>query len=152
MAMLTKQKAQKEYVCGICGKTISKGEIYKKINSSHVPKIICDDCKISRSELTNSEYLCWLYELQDCFRINMIDDVEELLGYFEEKRNELEIQMENMTEKSKKTKKGILLQERIDNLSSTIYEMEQISFDEEDSEEEIESQLEDARQLLMALI
>lgn len=152
MAMLTKQKAQKEYVCGKCGRTILKGEFYKKINSSHNPKIICDDCRISRSELTKSEYLCWLYELQDCFRIDMIDDVEELLSYFEDKRNELEMQMENMTEKAKRTKEGILLQERIDNLSSTIYEMEQISFDEEDSEEEIESQLEDARKLLMALV
>lgn len=150
MAKISKQKAQKEYICSKCDRTISKGEIYKKIIESYnVKKNVCIDCYVSRSELTKSEYLSWLYEMQDGFSIYIPDDVQELIDCLEEEKNILEVELEKL---SKQTKKSLLMKERIDNLDSTIYELEQIQFEEDDTEEEIEYKLEDARQYLNALI
>lgn len=158
MAKLTRQKARKEYECCKCKNTISKGEIYQKITEMYSkPKIVCNNCVVSRCELTSSEYLAWLFDLQDSFIISSPDEVYELIDCLEEQKSELEDKLSNIPEQFQDGEPASILQERIDNLEATISELEQFDFEDieeddgESSEEQVESMLEEARELLSAL-
>jgi len=158
MAKLTRQKARKEYECCKCKSTISKGEIYQKITDMYSkPKIVCNNCVISRSELTGSEYLSWLYDLQDTFRFYSSDEVDELIGYLEEQKSELEEKLYNIPEQFQDGEPAAILQERIDGLEEAISQLEQLDFNEneegaEPSEEEIKGLLDEAEQILSAIM
>lgn len=165
MAKLTTQKARKEYICSKCQRTISQGETYKKITAMYsAPRIVCNDCKVPRSELTSSEYLAWLYDLQDTFEINDESDVESLKDELENQRDELQDRYDNIPESLQDGDAGTLLQERIDTLESAISDLEQIDFDEIDqdddetddenegsAEEMLEEKLDEAREILGSL-
>ena len=162
MAKLTTQKARKEYVCSKCQRTISPGETYKKITAMYSqPKVVCNDCKVPRSELTSSEYLAWLYDLQDTFEINDQSDVDNLRDELENQVSELQDRFDNIPESLQDGDAGTLLQERIDTLESAISELEQIDFDDieeadeddedVDAEEWLEEKLEEAREILGSL-
>ena len=158
MAKLTRQKARKEYECCKCKSTISKGEIYQKITEMYSkPKIVCNNCVVSRSELTSSEYLSWLYDLQDTFRFYSSDEVDELIGYLEEQKSELEEKLYNIPEQFQDGEPASILQERIDGLDEAISQLEQLDFNEnedgeEPSEEEIQGLLEEAEEILSAIM
>jgi len=158
MAKLTRQKARKEYECCKCKKTISKGEIYQKITEMYSkPKIVCNNCVVSRSELTSSEYLSWLYELQDTFRFYSSDEVDELIGYLEDQKSELEEKLYNIPEQFQNGEPASILEDRIDGLDEAISQLEQLDFNEnedreEPSEEEIQGLLEEAEQILSAIM
>ncbi len=161
MAKLTSQKARKEYICSKCQKTISPGETYKKITAMYSkPRIVCNDCKVPRSELTSSEYLAWLYDLQDTFEINDESDVESLSEELENQVSELQDRFDNIPESLQDGDAGTLLQERIDTLESAISDLEQIDFDDieeepddedADAEELLEEKLDEAREILGSL-
>ena len=158
MAKLTRQKARKEYECCKCKNTISKGEIYQKITEMYSkPKIVCNNCGVSRSELTSSEYLAWLYDLQDTFRFFSSDEVDELIGNLEDQKSELEDKLCNIPDQFQDGEPASILQERIDGLEEAISQLEQLDFNEnedgeEPSEEEIQSLLEEAEQILSAIM
>jgi len=158
MAKLTRQKARKEYECCKCKKTISKGEIYQKITEMYSkPKIVCNNCVVSRCELTSSEYLSWLYELQDTFRFYSSDEVDELIGYLEDQKSELEEKLYNIPEQFQNGEPASILEDRIDGLDEAISQLEQLDFNEnedreEPSEEEIQGLLEEAEQILSAIM
>lgn len=158
MAKLTRQKAQKEYQCCKCERKIQKGELYQKIIEMYrKPRIVCSDCVIPRSELTSSEYLAWLYELQDYLQIESPDDVQSIIETLEEQKGELEDKLYNMPEQFQDGEAGSTLQERIDNLDDAILSLEQIDFDEEseetsdDRQQTIEEKLDEAIEIIMSL-
>lgn len=127
MAKLTRQKARKEYVCSRCKRIIKKGEEYQKILAMYKkPQVVCSDCKISRSELTSSDYYSWLFDLQDNFMIESIEDLERLLGEIENQKDELEGRYENIPEHLQDGNAGDILLDRIDNLEETYNELEEI--------------------------
>jgi len=150
MAKLTEHRARKEYECYKCKRKIQKGDKYKKIVEMYrKPKTICDDCNVPRSELTSSQYLGWIYDLQDNFVINSKDDVESLIEIIEEQKEELEERFENIPEQLQDGNAGTILQDRIEILEDTISQLEQIDFD--DTDEELKNKLEEAREILMYL-
>lgn len=113
------------------------------------PKTICDDCNVPRSELTSSQYLGWIFDLQDNFVINSKDDVESLIEIIEEQKEELEERFENIPEQLQEGNAGTILQDRIEILEDTICQLEQIDFD--DNDEELKNKLEEAKEILMYL-
>lgn len=157
MAKLTTQRARKEYVCSKCQKNISPGETYKKITEMYSkPRFVCNDCEVSRSELTSSQYLAWLYDLQDTFEINNSSDVESLSEELENQMYELQERLDNIPESLQDGDAGSLLQERIDELESAMFELERIDFDDiedknENYEELLEKKLDEAREILGSL-
>lgn len=158
MAKLTRQKARKEYECCKCKKMILKGDIYQKIVERYrEPKTVCQNCVVPRSELTGSEYLSWLFDLQDNFEIESFDDIESLIENIEEQKDELEEKLSNIPEQFQDGEAATILQDRIDCLYDAICELEQIDledFDEKTEEEkqnDLESKLEEAREIIISL-
>ena len=157
MAKMYMQKARKEYTCSKCGAKINVGEQYYKIEAMYSrTKYRCCKCKPQRSELTSSEYLSWLYDLQDNlaerYDLRSEDVKDELYSEIESQRDELQDRLDNMPEQLQYAPTGEMLQERIDSLENALDELDGLEYpDEEDyklddyeredlSEEEIEEQ------------
>lgn len=157
MAKLTKQKARKEYKCFKCNRKILKGEVYQKIIQIYrKPIFVCCDCVVPRSELTSSEYLSWLYDLQDNFQLESPEDVESLIENIEDQKYELEDRFSNIPDQLQEFVAGEILQERIDVLDDAIRSLEQIEFEESDDETDLDQEcinerLEEALDILMSL-
>lgn len=127
MGQITWQKSRKEYKCSKCGTSISKGDDYKRIIINFKkPRIVCDRCKIKRSELTDSEYLQWLYDLQDdCDCENDIDK-DYLISELEGKKEELDDKLSNMPESLQdSSSSGMQLSERIESIDNAISTIEE---------------------------
>jgi phage gpG-like protein len=104
-----------------------------------------------RSQLTQSNYLSQLYDLQDRIEDITADSpeslesaVSELIGEFESLRDETQESLDNMPESLQSSPTGELLQERIDCLDGVISELEDIDCDyEEPDEDEIKDEIAD---------
>lgn len=157
MAKSTKQKARKEYKCNKCGAVINKGDEYYKIEAMYQStKYRCCKCKPQRSELTSSEYLSWLYDLQDNlterYDLRSESAKDELYSEIESQKDELEDRLNNMPEQLQYAPTGETLQERIDSLDSALDDLDNLEYPDEEeyrldddekedlSEEEIEEQ------------
>jgi hypothetical protein len=129
---------------------IEKGESYYwwafKNGGKHLSKTAP-----KASQLTRSNYLSQLYDLQD--RIGEIkaespEDlesvVEELKSDLESLKEETEGSLENMPESLQSSPTGELLQERVDSLDNAISELESIDLDyEEPDTDEIKEEIAD---------
>lgn len=156
MAKVTIQKANKEYNCSKCGNLICKGESYYKIvERFSSPKIRCAQCKPQRSELTNSEYLSWLYNLQDnlstLYDLREEEAKDELYIELEEQQSDLQDRFDNIPEQLQEGDAGQTLQDRIDSLDSAMSDLDYLEFpqredvyDEDLTEEEIDTAYEEA--------
>lgn len=137
MAKLTKQKSRKEYICQKCKHTIHVGEEYYKIEAMYAAtKYRCLNCKPSRSELTSSEYLAWLYELKDNidhYDLRTEEGKDDLYTEIEQMKSELEDKLYNMPEQLQYAPTGEMIQERIDALDEALSDLDSVDFpDEED--------------------
>ena len=159
MAKLSHQKARKEYVCEKCKKEINKGENYYKILEQFRPvRIRCANCRPERSELTNSEYYSWLYDLQDHleerYDLRTEEGKNDLYTELEQQRDVLQEKLDNIPEQLQYASAGETLQERIDGIDSAMSEMDCLDYPEEDDEnlkdllDEYESNLTDLIQEL----
>lgn len=104
-----------------------------------------------RSQLTQSNYLSQLYDLQDRIEEVKPDNPEALEEFIEELKNDLEIlrdetqeSLDNMPENLQSSPTGELLQERIDCLENAISELEDIDYDyEEPDTDDIKEEIAD---------
>lgn len=139
-----KQKASRPYTCSKCGKEISKGDEYYRLSGFRVPtKIRCCSCGYTRADLTTSEYLKWLYDLQDNFT-DIFEESEELANdiasELEDKRDELQDSYDNIPESLQQGAVAEIIQERIDSLDSAIDDLYSLDypdmndFDEDDTD------------------
>lgn len=129
MAKMTRQTARKEYVCKKCGRAIHKGEVYFKIEEMYRPTVYrCSDCKPERSELTSSEYLAWLYNLQDhceeLFDLDSVEGKDELYSEIENMKDDLESRRDDMPEQLQEVGSGEILGNRIESLESCMDELD----------------------------
>ena len=140
MAKSTLQKARKEYKCSKCGCLINPGEEYYKITAMYTkPYYRCKNHAPERSELTSSEYLSWLYDLQDNLtdRYDLKEEgiIDELISELENQRDELQDKFDNIPEQLQDGDAGQTLQNRIDSLDDVISDLESLDYPEK---EEIE--------------
>lgn len=133
------QTARKEYTCEKCHKTIGKGQKYFRIEGMYMkPRFRCTDCKPERSELTTSDYLAWLWDLQDHleerYDFSDPDIAEQIAGDLNDKADELQNQLDNMPEQFQETSDSAMtLQNRIESLQSAASDIECCEYpDEED--------------------
>lgn len=140
MAKCYEQKSRKEYKCGKCGRIINKGDKYFKIVEafSHT-RIRCENCKPERSELTSSDYLSWLWDLQDHFEerydLRSEEAKDEVMYELESQQCDLQERLDNIPEQLQYADAGTLLQERIEALGEAIMNIENLDFpDMEDDE------------------
>lgn len=139
------QKSRKEYRCGKCGKVIEASSPYYRITGMYMPtRFRCKDCIPERSELTTSDYLSWLYNMQDHF-----DDLydfegdgilEEISEELSNKADELQGRLDEMPEAFQDTSDaGIQLSERIESLQDAQNEVDCLEYpDREDDEYQVE--------------
>lgn len=135
------QTARKEYTCEKCHKVIAKGEQYFRIEGMYMkPRFRCKDCKPERSELTTSDYLSWLWDLQDHlaeqYDFSDPDVAEQIAGDLNDKADELQSQLDNMPEQFQETSDSAMtLQSRIESLQSAASDVECCEYpDEEDDD------------------
>lgn len=160
MAKAYKQKARKEYTCSKCGRTINKGEEYYKIEAMYSKtKYRCLDCKPERSELTESEYYKWLWDLQDHleerYDLSTEEGKNELYNELENVRDELQDKLDNMPEQLQYAPTGEMLQERIDAIDDAMNELDNADYpDREDCEDEDDynSQIEDYKETVSSAV
>lgn len=114
---------------------IEKGQSYWwwafKNGGKHLSKT-----KPKASQLTQSNYLSQLYDLQDRIGAISADSPEELESVIDELKSDIESlkdetesSLDNMPESLKYSPTGELLQERIDALDNAISELENIDYD-----------------------
>lgn len=159
MATLKRQKARKEYVCSnsSCKKVIKVGEEYYRFSQSRFQplRILCLACKPTRSQMTGSDFLAVVYDIEDSMAGLSVENMEEaqglideLVGQLEELRDETESRRDNMPESLQDAPTGEMLQGRYDSVEEMIGELEDIEteIDEELSEEEKQDRLEEILQ------
>lgn len=137
---------------------IEKGQSYWWWQFKNGPKRL-SKTKPKRSQLTQSNYLSQLYDLEDRIGSAEASDpdelqalVEELTADLENLKEETEGSLENMPENLQSSPTGELLQERIDALDNAISELEGIDLEyEEPDEDEIKEDL-DGEEITAELI
>ena len=104
-----------------------------------------------RSQLTQSNFLGQLYDLQDrigdmvCDSVGDFDDFRDgVLADIEDLKSECENNLENMPEQLRESSSGEILQERIDALESWYSEIENIQVEESEDEDELEDNVQNA--------
>lgn len=138
MATFSKFVARKEYTCSKCGATIQKGKTYYRIEERfRAPRFRCKNCRPERSELTNSEFYSWLYDLQDHleerFDLSTPDGKDDLISEVSSMRDEMETRRDSMPEQLQEVGSGEILSSRIEALETCESDLDNVEFpDEED--------------------
>ena len=161
MATLKRQKARKEYVCSnsSCKTVIKVGDEYYRFSMSRFQplRILCLACKPSRSQMTGSDFLSTIYDIEDSMAGLSVENMEEaqglideLVGQLEELRDETESRRDNMPESLQDAPTGEMLQGRYDSVEEMLGELEDIEtdIDEELSEDEKEDRKEEILQAI----
>jgi len=164
VAWLKMFKARKEYRCSICGKRIKKGENYYRFAPSRFAEkqIRCINCKPSRSEMTMSDFLSQIYDIEERLAgmdynlkdiQDVIDELEEIINELEDLKSETEDKYYSLPDQFQDySPVGELLSGRIDALDEMIEEIEELKSEletlidsdmsEEEKREEFENILE----------
>ena len=143
----TVKKSRKDQgPCSKCGKEIKKGDGYLYWEFAFGPtykRCAEPGCRPTASDLTRSEYLKAVYDLQDRkiegpFIEDMKLDVENLISDIQDLGSEQEDKLSNMPDSLQSAPSGELLQERIDQCQDVVSQLESIDFDidEEDAKDE----------------
>lgn len=121
---------------------IAKGESYYWWQFKNSPKQL-SKTQPKASQLTQSNYLSQLYELQEQIDYFSPSEVEEVESFVEEMKENLENlkdetqgSLDNMPESLQSSPTGELLQERVDALDNAISEFEGIDIDYEEPDED----------------
>lgn len=128
------KKSRKERKCNKCGKLIPVGSTYYKGEINFGPTISrCNECKLADWEVTTSDYILTLgeivydwtkdYDLTEDTSSELCEQLQTLLDDTQEK-------LDNMPDQLQESETGQLLQERIDNLSEVVDELENIDIDD----------------------
>ena len=131
-------KSRKVFKCSKCGKEIPKGSSYYrgKLNFAH-DIIRCCKCRLQPWEVTTSEYTRavgtivneWANTYSVC-----VYAIEQISNELESIRDDVQEKLDNMPESLQESDTGYLLQERIDNLNTSIEELSNIDVDSIKSE------------------
>lgn len=137
-----------------CGAEIKRGDPYKWIKFRFGGRRIkCGSCSFKPSDLTQSEFLSQVYDLND--RIEALSDdmelddlrlqLEEIASEFENLGSECEEKRENMPEQFQDGEAGQLLEQRASDCQDISGNLEGIDcdFDEEEVTAEVRQELED---------
>lgn len=139
-------KARKEQQCGKCHKLILVGQPYLKATPYRQPSIIrCTTCGLKSYETSGSDFIKEVGAIAEDWRENYsIEDgtAEEIATALEELRDQQQDSLDNMPENLQYGDTGTMLQERIDNLDSVIEELNDISWEDCESEAEEEAKQE----------
>lgn len=131
MANLSLIKARKEYKCRRCGAVIAPGDKYYKVEMMRHPvQHRCIRCKPRREELTSSDYLQWLYHMQDSWYEDYNLDVEAIGDDMQQMLDKLQERFDNIPEQLQDGEAGSLLSDRIDGLLSALDELDNIDTDD----------------------
>lgn len=132
---------------------IEKGQPYWYWQFKNGP-IIYSPVQPKRSQLTRSDFLSWLYDMEDEINEYTVTDIpgadpddiqnqiDEWVSQLEEKRDECQEKLDNMPEGLQQgSASGELLQQRIDGLDTWISELEGVrpEWDDDELREEAES-------------
>jgi hypothetical protein len=144
MRVTTVLRARKDVgKCSKCGTEIKRGDGYRWWKFRYGSKYVrCSkpDCAPRPADLTQSEYMKQIYELQEFkFSETSVDDLDSdrstLVGDLEALRDEQEEKKSNMPEQLQESSSGEMLQERYDNLDSVISDLEAVDLSELDDPE-----------------
>ena len=136
------EKSRKEYTCGRCRTKIEKGQPYLRgeLNFSR-PIIRCCKCGLQPWEVTTSDYQLSVgeivYRWQDNYEVSE-EGRDDLVGELESIRDDLQGRLDNMPEGLQEGDTGMMLQDRIDCLESAISELEEIDFEDDFGDEDID--------------
>ena len=140
-------KSRKEQKCSKCGEVISVGSPYLKATPYRQRPIIrCIKCGLKSYETSGSEYIKEVGSIVEDWQesYGLHDGVaEEIASALEELRDQQQDSLDNMPEQLQEGDTGMMLQERIDSLDSAIDELNDISWEdcESDAESEVESEM-----------
>jgi len=133
------EKAQKDQgTCAGCGGEIKKGDPYKWIKFRFGGrKVRCASCKFKDSDLTQSEFLSQVYDLNDRIvglsDLDNLDDlqseVEDIASGYEALADECYEKKENMPEGLQQGSVGEMLEERSDGCREVADNLQGIDFD-----------------------
>lgn len=140
-------KSRKEQKCSKCGEVIEVGMSYLKATPYRQRPIIrCTKCGLKSYETSGSEYVkevgSIVEDWQESYDIH--DGVaEEIASILEDLRDQQQDSLDNMPEQLQDGDTGMMLQNRIDSLETAIDELNDISWEdcESDAESEVESEI-----------
>lgn len=134
MARIHLIKARKEYVCSKCGSAIKVGDMYYKGTPYHrSPVLRCTKCGLQSYELSSSEYVQQLGDLQCNWQktYGLYDGVwNDVQSELENIKDGCEERFDNIPEQLQDAEAGSILQERIEQLEDAINELDTIDFDD----------------------
>lgn len=140
-------KARKEQKCSKCGEVIVVGMPYLKATPYRQRPIIrCTKCGLKSYETSGSEYVKECGAIVEDWRENYDlneSTADEIASALEELRDQQQDSLDNMPENLQQGDTGCMLQERIDSLECTIDELNNISWEdcESEAEGEVESEM-----------
>lgn len=140
-------KARKEQKCSKCGEVIAVGMPYLKATPYRQRPIIrCTKCGLKSYETSGSEYVKECGAIVEDWRENYDlneSTADEIASALEELRDQQQDSLDNMPENLQQGDTGQMLQERIDSLECTIDELNNISWEdcESEAEGEVESEM-----------
>lgn len=140
-------KARKEQKCSKCGCVIEVGMPYLKATPYRQRPITrCTKCGLKSYETSGSEYVKECGAIVEDWRENYDlneSTADEIASALEELRDQQQDSLDNMPENLQQGDTGQMLQERIDSLECTIDELNNISWEdcESEAEGEVESEM-----------
>lgn len=140
-------KARKEQKCSKCGCVVEVGMPYLKATPYRQRPIIrCTKCGLKSYETSGSEYVKGCGAIVEDWRENYDlneSTADEIASALEEIRDQQQDSLDNMPENLQYGDTGTMLQERIDSLECTIDELNNISWEdcESEAEGEVESEM-----------
>ena len=140
-------KARKETKCCKCGAVIEVGMSYLKATPYRQRPIIrCIKCGLKSYETSGSEYIKEVGSIVEDWQesYGLHDGVaEEIASALEELRDQQQDSLDNMPEQLQDGDIGMMLQNRIESLETAIDELNDISWEdcESDAESEVESEM-----------
>lgn len=138
-------KSRKECKCSKCGNVIPVGSSYLKATPYRATPIIrCIKCGLKSYETSSSEFVRSVGEIAEDWSDNYSLEegtAESIANDLEEIRDQQQDSLDNMPENLQEGDTGVMLQERIEMLDSVIDELNDISWEDCESEakDEVES-------------
>lgn len=141
------KSARKEHKCSKCGNTIEVGQSYLKATPYRRPTIYrCTKCGLKSYETSGSEYVkevgSIVEDWEESYSLGETT-AEDIASTLEDIKDSQQDSLDNMPENLQYGDTGQMLQERIDSLESVIDELNDISWEDCESEarEEAENEM-----------
>lgn len=164
MAVFSIHQAHKEYKCSKCGAIIAPGEMVYRVTGPNInPRELCDKCRPLRSRPVTSEYLEWLYNLQDHleekYNLRIPKSKYEIYKELWRQKESLDSDYSVLPKRVQKSEIGQLMYQRIENVSYAIFcvisldypepeDFKDSEHPEEDYETALQEYIEDLRDII----